>query len=208
MICLHIMLFEYHRIIEHPHVELFLNNLINLVGEDIELGNRALSHVSTRNARRSNLVDFFDLRVAGVQFGEEMIEYKEIIKGSRRYEVKDTVVLEKVRGFFTDVLYSFEHGSFTHYKIPHKFQKTSKRVRKEGKQLILVLLGGTVETKETAEASRHLMAVPYGGAYEWNYFLKGATKALFSKKWSVFSKLNRETLELSLKIAHATWPQS
>src|ERR1700761_7365866 len=76
MICLHIMLFEYHRIIEHPHVDLFLNNLINLVGEDIELGKRALSPASTRNARRSNL-EILDrayrllrsLRVAGVQFG-------------------------------------------------------------------------------------------------------------------------------------------
>ena len=124
-----------------------------------------------------------------------MLEYKEITKGTRRYDVDDDEVLNKVRSFFEDVLYDFENKSFTHYKIPHKFQKTSKRVRSDGKRQILVLLGGTVETKQVADEARHLMEVPYAGAFEWHYFFEQSTKTLFKKKWNIFPKLQRATLE-------------
>ena len=104
------MPFEYQRTIEHPHVDL-LNNLVGFVGEDIELGIlRAL-------------------RVAEVQFGEEMIEYKEITKGTRRYDVDDDEVLSKVRSFFEDVLYDFENrsSSFTKFLINFKHLQTGSK---------------------------------------------------------------------------------
>jgi hypothetical protein len=97
---LHLHLFEYQLSIDHPHVDLFMKNLYNLVGEDIELGNRALSHCSVRNARRG-AIDLLDkayrmlrfLRNAGVQFGEDMYEYRDIKKGTRRYDVDDDKTL-------------------------------------------------------------------------------------------------------------------
>ena len=35
----HLFLFEYHTELDHPHLQLFLNSLLSLVAEDIELGN-------------------------------------------------------------------------------------------------------------------------------------------------------------------------
>ena len=55
MILLQLLLLEYHKITQHPHVDVFNNLLQLLVGEDIELGNRVLSHASIRNSRRSDL---------------------------------------------------------------------------------------------------------------------------------------------------------
>ena len=89
----YIFLFEYHIELDHPHVQLFLSNLLSLVGEDIELGNRALSHCSIRNSRRSDhtlldksyrLLNY--MYQAGIQFCDEMGEFKEIVKGTRRYD--------------------------------------------------------------------------------------------------------------------------
>ena len=136
MMLLQLLLFHYHQISEHPHVDVFTNLLQLLVGEDIELGNRALSHASLRNSRRSDLEQLRKaylllrfLRLAGVQFGEDMMEYRDIVKGNRRYDVSDEKTLNVVRGFFVGVLDAFESDRFDHYQIPHKFQKTSQRIR-------------------------------------------------------------------------------
>jgi hypothetical protein len=201
----HLLLFEYQRSIDHPAVDLFLKNLFSLVGEDIELGNRALSHVSIRSSRRSDL-DLLDkayrlvrfLRNAGVQFGEDMFEYREITKGSRRYDVDDETTLGIIRKFMTNLLNSFEDGSFTHYKIPFKYQQTSKRVRLEpgtGPHEILVLISGHTEKKVAADAGRTLMEVPYLGAFEWIHYVDQSFKKLLAKPEDQFQKLDRKTLE-------------
>jgi hypothetical protein len=202
---LHLHLFEYQVSIDHPHVDLFIKNLYNLVGEDIELGNRALSHCSVRNARRSGL-ELLDkayrllrfLRTAGVQFGEDMYEYREITKGTRRYDADDDETLDTIRTFMTDLVTSFEEGKFTHYAIPHKFQSRSKRIRTEKKgekKAILVLQSGNVEKKVIAEGTRTLMAVPYLGAYEWLHFVEQTLATTFKKNANMFDKLQRSTLE-------------
>jgi hypothetical protein len=181
--------------------------LQSLVGEDIELGNRALSHASARNSRRGQLEDLSRcyrllrfLRLTGVQFGEDMTEYKNIVKGSRRYDVKDTVVLDRVRTYMTNLLNSFENNTFQHYAIPHKFQKTSKRIRPKATAAereatsILVLLSHNVEKESKCKQSMDLMEVPYLGAYDWLYFVEGSIKTLFKKNWDI-PNLPKEGLE-------------
>jgi hypothetical protein len=202
---LHLHLFEYQISIDHPHVDLFLKNLYNLVGEDIELGNRALSHCSVRNSRRSGL-ELLDkayrllrfLRTAGVQFGEDMYEYREITKGTRRYNADDEKTLNIIRTFMTKLIDSFEDGTFTHYAIPHKFQSRSKRIRieqKKGPQQILVLQSGNVDKKVIAEGTRTLMEVPYLGSYEWLHFIEHTLTSSYKKSSNMFLKLERSTLE-------------
>ena len=104
-------------------------------GVRIERGNRALSHCSIRNSRRSDhtlldksyrLLNY--MYQAGIQFGDEMGEFKEIVKGTRRYQITDDTLLEKATLFFKGLLQSLKDGSFRHYNIPHRIQKTSKRV--------------------------------------------------------------------------------
>jgi hypothetical protein len=208
MILLHMLLLEYHKFTEHPNVDVFTNLLQLLVGEDIELGNRALSHASIRNSRRSELEQLSKcyrllrfLRVAGVQFGEDMTEYRDIVKGDRRYDVSEEETLEVTTTFFNGILDSFEQQTFTHYKIPFKFQKSSQRIRpaeskEERKQTqILVLRSANVESLLHTTPERELMEVPYAGAYDWMYFLETCMKHLFSKRGDIGSKLKVETLE-------------
>jgi hypothetical protein len=172
----------------------------------LNLANRALSHVSIRNSRRGTL-DLLDkayrmlrfLRTAGVQFGEDMYEYKEITKGARRYEVDDDKTLGVVRSFFEELLTSFEEDTFTHYLIPHKIQKVSKRVRGpapgEVRRKVLVLLSENTANQVSADASRTLMEVPYLGSYEWYYFLEKTLVNLFKQPEDLFHTLKRETLQ-------------
>ena len=133
------------------------------MGEDIELGNRALSHCSIRNSRRSDhtlldksyrLLNY--MYQAGIQFGDEMGEFKEIVKGTRRYQITDDTLLEKATLFFKGLIQSLNDGSFTHYTIPHRVQKTSKRVpraemKRHDMKEIVVLFSQNVDTKIIAE---------------------------------------------------------
>src|SRR5712672_2112908 len=159
MLLLQLLLVEYHKSIQHPHVDVFFDLLPLLVGEDIELGNRALSHASIRTSRRSEL-DQLDrcykllrcLRMAGVQFGEDMMEYRDIMKRSRRYDLETANALPVVRDFLNGLLGSISNKTFKHYQIPFKSQKTSQRIRpaeskEERKETrILILQSKTIES--------------------------------------------------------------
>jgi hypothetical protein len=142
-----LLLFEYHQLTEHPHVQVFTHLLQLLVGEDIELGNRALSHASIRNSRRSEheqlnkayrLLRF--LRLSGVQFGEDMTEYRNIVKGSRRYDVKEVNALEVIQKFFNGVLLTLKKIDLPITKFHSNFRKhlneslPQNRRKKEKKQ--------------------------------------------------------------------------
>jgi hypothetical protein len=209
-----LLLFEYHQLTEHPHVEVFKHLLQLLVGEDIELGNRALSHASIRNSRRSEheqlnkayrLLRF--LRLSGVQFGEDMTEYRNIVKGSRRYDVTEVNALEVIEKFFKGILTDFEDDQFTHYKIPFKYQKTSQRIpppdsKEERKHItILHLRSANIDSMLHASPEKELMEVPYAGAYDWMYFLKVCMKHIFSKRGDIATKLKVETLDYILEKA-------
>jgi hypothetical protein len=187
-----------------------------LVGEDIELGNRALSHASIRNSRRSEheqlsrayrMLRF--LRLSGVQFGEDMMEYRNIVKGSRRYDVSEVNALEVIQKFFDGLLTEFEENKFTHYKIPFKFQKTSQRIpppesKEERKQtLVLQLRSTNIDSLLHVTPEKELMEVPYAGAYDWMYFLNVCMKHIFSKRGDIATKLKVETLEYILQKAPA-----
>ena len=202
----HLFLFDYHVGIDHPHLQLFLSNLLSLVGEDIELGNRALSHCSVRNSRRSDhtllnnsyrLLNY--MYQAGIQFGDEMREFKEIVKGSRRYEINDEKLLEKASTFFKGLIQSLKDGTFKHYEIPHRMQKTSKRVpASEMKHHEMkVLFSQNVETKIIAETHMEVRVVRYIASYNCHHFIEVSMKTMFSKrrKWNVATQLSRETLE-------------
>ena len=170
LLTLQLLLFQYHQYFNHPHIHLFNEQLQSFVGEDIELGNRALSHASARNSRRGQLEDLSRcyrllrfLRLTGVQFGEDMTEYKDIVKGSRRYDIKDETVLDGVRRFLTELL----NDTYQHYVIPHKFQKKSKRIRPAESKAerkatsILILKSQNLEKATTSQQSRELMEVPF-----------------------------------------------
>jgi hypothetical protein len=208
MILLHMLLFEYHKFTDHPNVDVFTNLLQLLVGEDIELANRALSHASIRNSRRSELEQLAKcyrllryLRISGVQFGEDMMEYRDIMKGDRRYDVSQEETLEVTARFFNELLDSFEQKNFTHYKIPYKIQKSSQRIRPpESKQerkefRVIVLRSANVDSLLHSTPERELMEVPYIGAFDWMYFIETCMKHLFNKRRDIASKLKVETLE-------------
>src|SRR5580698_5291341 len=96
MILLHLLFLQYHQDLQHPHVDLFTESLLSFVGEDIEIANRALSHSSVRNSRRSDheLIDkayrlLRFLRMSGVNFADEMSDYRRILKGGRRYKLNN-----------------------------------------------------------------------------------------------------------------------
>jgi hypothetical protein len=211
-----LLLFEYHQLTEHPHVEVFTNLLQLLVGEDIELGNRALSHASIRNSRRSaheqlskayRLLRF--LRLSGVQFGEDMLEYRNLVKGNRRYDINESNSMEVIEKFFDGVLTDFEENRFTHYKIPFKFQKTSQRIppaeSKDDKKetLILILRSANIDSILHATPTKELMEVPYAGAYDWMYFLNVCMHNIFNKRRDIATKLKVETLEYIIQKAPA-----
>jgi hypothetical protein len=208
MILLHMLLFEYHKQTQHPNVDVFTNLLQLLIGEDIELANRALSHASIRNSRRSELEQLAKcyrllryLRISGVQFGEDMMEYKDIVKGDRRYDVNQEETLEATLAFFNGVLDTFEQNTFNHYKIPYKIQKTSQRIRppaskeERKQQRILVLRSSNVESLVKCTPERELIEVPYIGAYDWMFFIETCMEHLFNKRRDIASKLKVETLE-------------
>jgi hypothetical protein len=52
-----------------------------------------------------------------------------------------------------------------------------------------------------AAPDKELMEVPYAGAYDWMFFLKGCMKHLFSKRGDIATKLKVETLEYILEKA-------
>ena len=214
MILLQLLLMEYHKITEHPHVEIFGYLLQLLVGEDIELGNRALSHASIRNSRRSDLEQLSAyrmlrfLRISGVQFGEDMMEYKDIVKGNRRYDVSKDETLAVVRNFFTGILNEFDAKTFQHYKIPHKFQKKSQRIPPPypNDSNILILLSANVDSLKNGPLEKQLMEVHYAGAYDWMYFVELCMKKLFNKRRDIATKISVETLEYIQKNAERYVP--
>jgi hypothetical protein len=209
----HLLLFQYHIDIDHPHVTLFMTNLLSLVGEDIELGNRALSHCSVRNSRRSDpvlldrsyrLLNY--MYEAGVQFGTDLTEFKVMTKGTRRFQLNDGDLLLKARLFFSGVIDTFTAGSFQHYSIPNKIQQTSKRVTaKEMKENnvkeLIILLSGDVESKAVAMTKTELRHVRYIASYNWWHFIDATMKSIFSKrrKWNVMSQLSKKTLRKLLR---------
>ena len=92
------------------------------------------------------------------------------------------------RKFFNDILDQFEAKTFTHYKIPHKFQKKSQRIRpgsypKNSK--ILTLQSVNVESLKEGPLEKELMA----GAYEWMYFIL-CLKKLFNKRRDIATKIS------------------
>jgi len=139
---------------------------------------------------------------AGIQFGDEMGEFKEIVKGTRRYQITDDTLLEKATLFFKGLIQSLNDGSFTHYTIPHRVQKTSKRVpraemKRHDMKEIVVLFSQNVETKIIAETHVELRAVRYIASYNWHHFIEVSMKSMFSKrkKWNIATQLSRETLD-------------
>jgi hypothetical protein len=135
MISLHLLLFEYHLTFEHPHTQLFCATPASFVGEDIELGNRMLSHYATSTSRATDyrlLNDAYKqvglLLKSGMQFSEELSEFKDLVKGKRRYELTDEKALEKAQQFFTDTILALGNNNFQHYVIPRKWQKDSSLI--------------------------------------------------------------------------------
>jgi hypothetical protein len=211
-ILLHLLLFTYHLDFNHPHPELFLNNLFSFVGEDIEIANRALSHCSSRNSRRSEhdllnksyrLLRY--MRHTGLEFGEDMMQFHDILKGNRRYAVNNEEVFEKAITFWNKVIQDLKEGSFTHYKIPYKLQKTSKRIARfqlpsdSKAPVIVVLQTGDTDSKDLADKKRELKEVNYLASYDWYYFLENTLKSMHRKKWNVATQFDHKTIQEIVK---------
>jgi hypothetical protein len=209
-ILLHLLLFTYHLDFNHPHPELFLNNLFSFVGEDIEIANRALSHCSSRNSRRSEH-DLLDrsyrllryMRHTGLEFGEDMTQFHDIFKGNRRYRVNNEEVFEKAITFWNKVIQDLKEGSFTHYKMPYKLQKTSKRIPRlssDSKEAAIVIFQtGDADSKDVADKKRELKEVNYLASYDWYYFLENTLKSMHRKKRNVTTQLDRKTIQEIIK---------
>ena len=98
------------------------------------------------------------MRHTGLEFGEDMTEFHDILKGSRRYKVNNEEVFEKAITFWNKVIQDLKEGNFTHYKMPYKLQKTSKRIphlSSDSKEpAILIFQTGDADSKDVAEKKR------------------------------------------------------
>lgn len=204
---------EYYQAVGHPALEMLRKNLSNFVGEDIELANRYLGQ-STQGRRGRSDSDSLDrsYRMLGVFMPvtssvRPLIVQTHSLTGwsqNKRLEYKasDPVMMNAVT-WMTELIDSFEDGSFTHYVTtpeedrprPGRPKGSKNGVKKRKEYYATKQAKRNVQKQSVEVQTQTLQSVPCILTANWlDYFTYHVTGSL-NRKWYVGRGIDPTSLD-------------